>query len=328
MKYSVIIPVYNAEKTLDRCLLSLLNQRYDDFEIILVNDGSVDDSLKICQQYCQRYNNITLINQANQGVSVARNNGIVASKGEYISFVDSDDYVTENYFECIDSILAKDNYDFVIFSYAVKTNDTIKAISYENYSSMNHDDVIYKVRDTLCNKMINSPATKLYKSQLIKNNAVCFTLGSSISEDRAFNIKYALNIHSLMISSEVLYYVCLDNNVSLSRKPQKDLEKQLDIVDRDVRTAINASNLKQKEKDIIIEAVNFGNCRVIYKNAKDLHKNRVPFFARMREISKLCKENNEKGYTYPNTRFCRLITLPIRWRLSLLIDLMAWKMSR
>ena len=98
-KVSIIIPVYNAEKTLCRCLDSLVVQTYEDVEIILVNDGSVDSSRNICETYRDKYSQIILINQEYAGPDTARNVGIDSASGKYISFVDADDYVEKNLLE-------------------------------------------------------------------------------------------------------------------------------------------------------------------------------------------------------------------------------------
>ena len=90
---SIIVPVYNVEKYLEECLESIKNQTYTDIEVILVNDGSTDNSQVICERYCQQNPRFYLINQENQGQSVARNNGVTVSKGEFITFVDSDDVI-------------------------------------------------------------------------------------------------------------------------------------------------------------------------------------------------------------------------------------------
>ena len=94
---SIIVPVYNAHNTLKRCLDSILKQDFKDIQIIAINDGSSDDSLDILKEYAFIDKRIEVINQENQGVSVARNNGIASAKGEYIMFVDSDDYVEPDY---------------------------------------------------------------------------------------------------------------------------------------------------------------------------------------------------------------------------------------
>ena len=93
---SVIVPVYNVETYLEECLDSIQNQTYTDFEVLLVNDGSTDGSQAICEYYCQTDKRFRLMNQTNQGQSVARNNGVTASTGEFIAFVDSDDIILSN----------------------------------------------------------------------------------------------------------------------------------------------------------------------------------------------------------------------------------------
>ena len=96
MKVSIVVPVYNVEKYLDRCIKSILNQKYQDMEIILINDGSTDNSLAICEKYREQDSRIIIINKANQGLSAARNDGVAAASGEYIMFIDSDDYIDDS----------------------------------------------------------------------------------------------------------------------------------------------------------------------------------------------------------------------------------------
>ena len=98
---SIIIPVYNAEKYLDYCITSILKQTYRTFELILINDGSTDKSEEICLRYQQKDNRICLISKTNEGVSSARNAGLCNSTGEYITFVDADDYLEHNYLEVL-----------------------------------------------------------------------------------------------------------------------------------------------------------------------------------------------------------------------------------
>nr|MCR4662874.1 glycosyltransferase [Endomicrobiaceae bacterium] len=100
-KVSVIVPVYNVEQYLRQCLDSIINQTFKDFECICVNDGSTDNSLTILQEYSKKDNRIKIINQKNSGSSVSRNNGIKQALGQYVSFVDADDWITDNYLEIL-----------------------------------------------------------------------------------------------------------------------------------------------------------------------------------------------------------------------------------
>ena len=150
MMVSIIVPIYNAEKYLRRCISSLINQTYDNIEIILVNDGSNDNSKKICELAATKDLRIKVINIKNQGVSVARNKGLEMAKGEYISFVDADDYVEKDYIEQLLIALKNKKVDIVYCSAViedenkniVKTeytkNELIKTRNYDWNSSEAH----------------------------------------------------------------------------------------------------------------------------------------------------------------------------------------------
>lgn len=113
IRFSIIIPVYNTEKYLERCLDSVLGQNYKEIEIILINDGSKDNSLKICEKYKKRFSEIVLIDQENQGLGAARNRGIENSNGEYLIFLDSDDYVEKDSLKAADNIVKRESYDLI-----------------------------------------------------------------------------------------------------------------------------------------------------------------------------------------------------------------------
>ena len=102
---SIIVPVYNVEEYLQRCIDSILNQRFKDFELILINDGSTDNSLKICKEYSLSDSRVKVINKENGGLSSARNAGINIAKGKYIGFVDSDDWINEEMYQTLYNLL-------------------------------------------------------------------------------------------------------------------------------------------------------------------------------------------------------------------------------
>ena len=116
MKYSVIVPIYNVEEYLERCIKSILRQTIDDYEVLLVNDGSLDGSANVCKQYLNN-DKIRYFEKENGGLGDARNYGIDRANGEYLVFIDSDDYVEENLLECIDNAIEKYDSDVVIFDY-------------------------------------------------------------------------------------------------------------------------------------------------------------------------------------------------------------------
>lgn len=136
IKYSFIVPVYNTEKYLKKCLDSLVNQTYKDFEIIVVNDGSTDKSSSIISKYQKKYKNIIVIDKENEGLSMARNRGVQKSSGKYIIFVDSDDYVSNKLLEEVDKKI--DDSDILRFQIATEDEDYTKINEYqeEGFESM------------------------------------------------------------------------------------------------------------------------------------------------------------------------------------------------
>lgn len=328
LKYSVIIPVYKAEKTLRRCVDSLLTQKCEDVEVILVNDGSPDGSGAICEQYEKEYVQVKYITKENGGVSTARNAGVEAASGDYLTFVDSDDYVSDDYFEAIDSVLAEYDYDFARFSYCVTDGKTVSSTICTAFGAKSRNTSFHKIINDICNKAINGPVAKVYKRELIEKYNIRFPVGASVAEDRAFNIAYSTHINSYCVSEKPIYYVSIENENSLSRKKMTDLDRQFEITGSYARNAVKNADITEAEKEQYFAAMNFGACRVIYKNAKDLHRERVPFFKRLKILHKLCREINSKHYKYPKTRYCRLITLPVRLNFALVIDAMAWVLVR
>ena len=163
---SVIVTVYNVEKYLEECLDSIQNQTYSDIEVILVNDGSLDNSKDICEKYCKEDNRFKLINQANQGQSVARNHGVAASTGEFIAFVDSDDIIRQDYLEVLIRYMSEE-VDIVESQFTVHKkeffNESSKAISiiFEG----NSEEAVKAVPKHVLSV---NPVTKLYRRSIVE----------------------------------------------------------------------------------------------------------------------------------------------------------------
>lgn len=324
--YSIIIPVYNAEKTLKRCVDSLLGQDCSDAEIILVNDGSQDSSGAICEEYAGNYQNVRYLPQPNGGVSSARNAGLDAAQGEYILFVDSDDYVAGNLFSSLREIMNAHPTDLLRFSYASVKNGQVtehKFISHD-YSGAEMEKAL---QQAICDKSINSPCAKVYRRDLIEEKHIRFPLGISIAEDRLFNIEYALQIQSYSTVDIVGYIVTLDNEHSLSRR-KNDMDTQGRLYHEAFDAMIARSGGSPERKALVYQANNFGTCRSIYAKAKYFHRERLRFPERIRKIHTLCREFNSGQLKMPDTRYCRLVSLPVRWNLALVIDAMAMYLVR
>lgn len=187
-KLSIIIPVYNAQKYLNKCIDSVLNQTENDIEIILVNDGSKDNSGAICDEYAKKDDRIIIIHQKNQGVSAARNNALAIAKGDFIGFVDSDDYINSEMFEKLLNTAKKDNSDIVMCDALTVYNDGTKET--DTITQLPTDSILTKSTFTpnLLLEMAGSVCRCIYKNHLVKSNQIEFPKGIKFSEDRIFNI--------------------------------------------------------------------------------------------------------------------------------------------
>lgn len=168
-KISIIIPVYNSEKYLEKCLKSVINQTYKNLEIIIVNDGSTDKSIEICKKIKERDNRILILDLQNGGVSYARNNGIKIATGAYIGFVDSDDYLKEDFVEKLYNGTDNGRNDMVICGYTCfdgsKKEENKKNIEEKLYEKEDFLEDFVKLKNA---GMINTPWNKLTKSEIVK----------------------------------------------------------------------------------------------------------------------------------------------------------------
>lgn len=223
IKYSVIIPIYNAEKTLTRCIDSLLSQNRNDIQIVAVNDGSIDHSNEIMMEYASKYAVIDYIWQDNAGVSRARNTGLAHANGTYITFVDSDDYVSPDYFTALDRAEAC---DLLVFA-----NQNIGGAPQEEselflqLQKLETSD--QRLALLLSSRKIMPPWNKRFKRSLIEQNALRFIEGMQIGEDFNFCLAYALQCQSINIISDQIVYIDVSDQASLSRKYRPHLDDQM-----------------------------------------------------------------------------------------------------
>lgn len=224
--FSIIIPIYNCEKYLDRMLTSILNQTYQIFEIILIDDGSTDNSSVICDRYSKKFSNIFTIHKKNEGVSKARNEGINKSSGKYICFFDCDDYIDNGYLEYANNIFNNNNIELLIsgFYSEIETKkgnsfDEIKSIEkcYNNKKELKKDLVFLWDKHMLYNVW-----NKVYLSKIIKENNIRFP-NYDFGEDMYFNQEYLSKINKLYNSDKCFYHYIKERDNSLTSKYNKDL---------------------------------------------------------------------------------------------------------
>lgn len=200
---SIIVPVYNAEKYLERCVESILVQSIKEFEIILVNDGSKDFSLNVCNTIAYKDNRIHVLNKENGGVASARNMGIAHSNGDFLMFVDADDELSSPL--ALKKLIDYSNFDYVVggFQHCHEIKNQFK------YSEAFLDEKAGKGVTNLPDKFfingfIHSCCGKLYRTEIIKNNCIKFP-DYRISEDSFFNLRYMKCITSWKLISTVVY---------------------------------------------------------------------------------------------------------------------------
>lgn len=192
MKLSIIIPVFNGEKYIKKCLDSIVKNIIENCEVIIVNDGSTDNTKKILLEYQRKYNFIKVYNNKNQGVSISRNYGIDISIGEYIMFVDADDFLSLDWNLKVSKALdTKD--DFIFFN------------SQENINLSSKIDLISYMFNKEKNTYLSTPWSKLYKSSIIKKNNIKFEEQLINGEDFIFNLKYFKNINDFKILKNNIY---------------------------------------------------------------------------------------------------------------------------
>ena len=184
-KVSVIIPVYNAEKTLHRCVDSVLAQTFTNFELILINDGSIDESKKICDDYAKKDSRVVVIHKANGGVSSARNKGLDIAQGEWITFVDSDDYILNDF-------LQNFTYNFDLEICGVQTFGECSTIDTPTKNEIINNRV--KISEWLitdCRKLyMVTPWCKILKRKIIRDNKIYFNELLIRGEDTIFIYNY------------------------------------------------------------------------------------------------------------------------------------------
>lgn len=223
MELSIIIPVYNVEKYLYRCLNSIINNKEESIEIILINDGSKDNSHKICEEFANKDKRIKYIFTENKGCSSARNLGIDLSIGKYLWFIDSDDFIENN---AIKSILKelKTNPEIIIFGTRIRSiKDTIDNIILP-YQERKENFIFNQMN------LFNSVWNKVYKRKVIKANKICFLKECHMGEDMVFNFKYFYYIERINYINKYLYNYCLEEGVSYSVEKRMEIFKAFDEV--------------------------------------------------------------------------------------------------
>ena len=240
IKYSIIIPVYNAELYLKETLNSILKQNYTNYEVILVNDGSTDNSLDICNEYALKNNNFKVINIENSGAGIARNRGIEEAKGEFLFFPDSDDILTDDALENIDEVINSKKADLYVFAFYKAYRDQEKLIlqKYED-NFLDSDDVrrhYEKYTESNGIYIQGAPWNKIFRRDIVLKNKVWFP-NLKRHQDEAFIVRYMAYTKNVLISSKPIYIYYLNRLYEESLKFPKnyyEIKKELYNIFMDV----------------------------------------------------------------------------------------------
>lgn len=312
---SVIVPVYNAGKYLDRCVSSILSQTFNNCEILLINDGSTDNSLEICNSYAQRDQRIKVVSQANAGVSAARNIGLSIAAGKYVMFVDSDDYMLPGMCEMMVEAIESKDADCIICGttetwgglWAPEENE-----DYTNLTSFKKDFIRH-----LSTELLSPPWNKIYKRELIKNG---FDSSVSFGEDLMFNLDYFKNCKKIAFISDAPFYHEKANENSLVNKVYPSRLSEIEKVHSAVLDFYEGSDpdiSKKYIRDIIVYY------RAVVQNRNFKREEKRAFFEKWIKTSHLKEIDLSKvSIDWKN----RLLLLFIRHRLWLLTELQInWK---
>lgn len=290
--FSIIIPVYNSEEFLETCISSIINQTYNNFEAIFIDDGSTDKSLNILMENQKKEKRIKVIHKKNEGVSIARNCGLDIVNNEYIMFVDSDDVLDINALKYYNDIINKNkNIDFFQTSLLHFEHEV-----YNEYSGISEERILSdNERTAATNKLLMGdtrmidfqvfpgPVCKIYKKEILENYHIRFNENFFMYEDGIFNIEYLLKCKSILCSNHVTYYYRTNfNSITHSYNPRYASQRLIMI--EYIKRIIAENNLDIKFYYIFIyqSIIDILSFNVFSKNVKMKNSERKEKFIKLR----------------------------------------------
>ena len=217
-KLSIILPVYNGEAFLEKAIIGVLQQTYQSWELILVNDGSTDNSEMICTHYQAQDNRIIYVSQKNKGLSAARNSGFRLAQGDYIMYLDADDYIEDDYYEKMIIALENHDADLVIsgfsreFIHKNRVTKQIKAV-YTNVFFSNKESIKGYLKDPIIYNFFIHVWNKLYRRDILLKHNICFDEGVRFGEDVLYNIVYLEHVKKILMTNfHGYHYMCYETN--------------------------------------------------------------------------------------------------------------------
>lgn len=292
---SIIVPVYNSSLYLDECILSILNQDYSNFELILVDDGSTDNSLDRCYFYAAKDKRIKVFHKENGGVSSARNFGLDVSTGDYILFVDSDDFCEFNMINMMISNI--NNNDLCICGICIRDSSanfiSNKSFSSSSMSIFDYCETIFLNNRTqlLCGALYN----KLFKRSIITNNQIRFSEGISFAEDFMFIVDYIRYVNVIQIIDNILYNYRsnVQNSLTFNNYKKFNVEKYWNACMmtynkwKNLYLSINKFELNEKKINVLYLEFLFTSINMSFKSSSSYSESikKIKYIENDRKIS-------------------------------------------
>ena len=279
---TIIVPIYNCEKHITRCLDTICNQTYRNIEIVLVDDGSTDNSYKICLKYQNMDKRIRLYKQKNSGASSARNFGLSVMSGEYFTFVDSDDYLEETMVEEFVDRINETKADYLICGFTIEKNDSRGNLVARTEKPV--DDIVIDSRKKIAagiiklveNEQINAPWCKCIRSNIIRENQIRMQEDLKLQEDLHFNINVLKFVDKFASLEKSLYYYSIGSKDSLTARY---FDNKFEMIDRVHNSLVSFyqensddEKINNRVKFIYIKNIFAGFINLFHKNC-DLDKN-------------------------------------------------------
>lgn len=285
--FSIIIPVYNVEKYLRQCLDSVFRQSFSDYEVICIEDCSTDSSLAILKDYAAEHQMQILVNDKNRGLSYARNRGLEAAEGEYILFLDSDDYISEKLLEILAEELQKEDYDFLTFDSKIFYDRDVKhKLAYE-LTRKNQYPEVYEGQELYIRQLRQGDYEPTvwqycYSRQFLEENALRFIVGR-YNEDEPFSFYAFMKARRVRVLSAVLHYYRIRNGSIMS--PEKIVERLLDNIDtyiEYIQFCIQAQGTDAKLEECAGLQIEKGAAGILDNYSKLTYEKRILFEKTMR----------------------------------------------
>lgn len=312
-KISIVVPVYNVEQYLRRSIDSILNQTLKNIEIILVNDGSTDNSLSICEEYQSRDKRIRVIDKENGGVSSARNAGIEVAKGKYIGFVDPDDWIDSNMFENLYFKAETTSSDICMCNFVIEANNqSIPNLMNIEQEILEGEDINkHLISNMLSGSDLNSGSQTIMGSvwrlivrrDLIERNNLKFELGVPLMEDLIFCVNIFLKSNRVSIDKNLYYHYEKNDNsaVSIYRDNMLDLHLKVYkilkmIIKKEKLYTFFEKRLRIRYVNIFLEAIS----NEVNRNNRKKFKEKIIFIKKITQdkvLKKILKSLDFKGYT-------------------------------